>query len=84
MEQSNEIIYFVSYWVVFFNTCDGQSSLSSKKSTIGIVDAVDVEGTGAGAAALDLSVSLCLFFVFESAPTGPWQTPEKPFTVQAI
>lgn len=27
-----------------------------------------------------LSLSL---FVLESAPTGPWQTPEKPFTGQA-
>ncbi len=31
------------------------------------------------------SVSLSLsLFVFESAPTGPWQTPEKPFTVHAV
>lgn len=39
------------------------------------------EGKGA---ALDLPVSLCLYFVFGLAPTDPWQTPEKPFTVQAI
>lgn len=38
---------------------------------------------GQGGSFGSVSLSLSLFFVFESAPVGPWQTQEKPFTVQA-
>lgn len=78
MEQSNKSISFVRYCYYFqINVMD---KLWFEQSTIGIVDVV-YRGYRGRAAALDLSVSLCLFFVFELAPTGPWQTPEKAFTV---
>lgn len=38
---------------------------------------------GAAGAVRQLWICQSLF-VFESAPTGPWQAPEKPFRVQPI
>lgn len=49
----------------------------------GFVDVVQRGLVGKCGSFGSVSLSLSLF-VFESAPTGPWQTPKKPFTVQAI
>lgn len=70
---------------LLFHTCDSWLNISFPAKIHNRNCLCGLEGVRGQGWQLWICQSLFVsFFVFELAPTDPWQTPEKPFTVQAI